>query len=84
MSWIGGLIGLEIHPNTLGMAHRGIPWEAGSIATRLLIALLSPELFAFHNFQLHKDSALFLHAPRSRRIEMRLSYKQSPEQAVSP
>lgn len=84
MSWIGGLVGLEIHPDTLGMAGRDMLWEAGSTATRLPGALLSPKLFAFHDFQLHKGSALFLHAPRSRRSEMRLSYKQSPEQAVSP
>lgn len=68
----------------LGWHGGGTPWEAVGTVTRLASALLSPELFTFHDFHLHKAPALFLHTPRSLRREMRLSYKQSPRQAVSP
>lgn len=62
----------------------GTPWEAGGTVTHLLGALPSPKLFTYHDFQLHKGSALFLHALRLLRSEMGLGYKQSSVQAVSP
>lgn len=66
------------------MARGDRPWEAVGTSTRLASALLSPKLFTFRDFQLHKSSALFLHTPRSLRSETGLSYKQNPGQAVSP
>ena len=73
--WGGTLLGWHVGPRRGRLPAPPPAWPS---------ALLSPELFTFHDFHLHEGSALFLHTPRSLRSETRLSYKQSPGQAVSP